>query len=289
MTIRDCARAYGLELSVEQHQARPGEDWAEALVRGEADVLGENYWRLQRFAAAGAPFVTFASVAHVWADLLLVGPGIHSLDDLRGRKLAVRGTGPQALFPALFLRRLGLEDAVEAIVYPERETGRWRHWERVVDGTCDACFVVPIYAGAPLAAGLRAIPYPSFPFEAGHVTLTATEDVLQREREPLLQLLHAVCDATAEAESNPEHITACAAECRVALGAHHDLTTGAKIARIGELLAGEVGGPPLPTPTGLQNTLELARETYPDLAGFNPLRMWDFSLARDVLQERPGR
>jgi hypothetical protein len=283
LAVRDCARRHGVELVLLEHQRRGSEDWAEVLRRGEVELIGESYWRLQRYRAAGVPFVTLASAVHLWTELLLVRDGIRTLEDLRGRRLAVRGTGPQALYPSVFLREAGLQNDVETVRFSEKDTGRWGHWQRVLDGTCDACFVLPLYSDAPKAAGLREIAYPSYAFDGAHVTLTTTEAILARERDALAHVVDAMFQATELVRSDPariEHLVR--TECRDALAEHFDLSTAERVARVSELLSAEVWEPPIPTLAGIENALTVAREAYPELDGYNPLVMWDLAFAREV-------
>lgn len=282
LLVRDCARARGLELTLIEHERR-GEDWAEVLRRGEADAIAESYWRLQRYHAAGAPFVALASAVHAWTELLLVRPGIAGLEDLRGKRLAVRGTGPQAVFPTVFLRDAGLLGAVDLTVYSEKETGRWGHWKKVVEGECDGCFLLPLYADDARAAGLLSIPYPAFAFDGAHVTVTTTETILGEKHAALAGFVRAMFEAVEIVRSDPQRLHALVRdEAREALSAHFDVSSADKLARVAELLASEVWEPPVPTISGLQNALRLARESYPELEGYEPPLMWDFALLREA-------
>ena len=173
--LRRCAAQRGLTIELVRHKQAGKEDWGQALRRGDVESIAENYWALQRYRAAGIPFVTVASAAHQWVEVLLARPGIRSLTDLRGKKLAVRLTGPQRSFPRVVLERAGLLDAVEIVELSENDTGRWGHWKQVADGSCDACFMLPAYADGARAAGLVEVPYGTFPFDGAHIIPTTTE------------------------------------------------------------------------------------------------------------------
>ncbi|HLY67666.1 MAG TPA: hypothetical protein VKU60_19160, partial [Chloroflexota bacterium] len=119
LMMRRCARAFSLELDVVQGGFTPDE-WEKGLEQGTVDVLAENYWGLQTLAAKGAPFVCVATAATAWGDKLLAPSGIGSVQDLRGKKLAVRGIGPQELLPGQWLADIGLASEVELVTYSEK-------------------------------------------------------------------------------------------------------------------------------------------------------------------------
>jgi hypothetical protein len=287
--LRRCAAAGGLQVDLVRHRQTGNEDWGEVLRRGEIDAIAENYWALQRYRAAGVRFVTVASAAHRWMELLLVRSGIDALRDLRGRKVAVRMTGPQASFPKVLLGRLGLLDAVELIVYSEKETGRWGHWKPVADSACDACFILPAYSDAPLAAGLSPIPYPDFGFDGAHIIPTTTESFVARNRDVIRGLVRAMFEAGERIAADPGWLLEIVrADCVEALREHFLLADDAEIARFTERQRSEIAPLPIPTVEGLRNALEVAREQYETLEGFNPLVMWDLSFAREMLAANPS-
>jgi hypothetical protein len=285
--VRTCAAARGLEIALVRHHQAGSEDWSAALRRGEVDALSENYWALQRFRAAGEPFVTVASAAHTWRELLLVKPQLRSLEDLRGRTLIARGTGPQALFPAVLLEQIGLAGDVRIVVVPEQETGRWGHWQRVVDGDGDACFMLPAYADAPLAAGLHEIPYPRFGFDGAHVIPTTTERHLAEDPVAIAELVEAMFDACHLAATDPQRfLEIMRTECLDELREHFTLANEAELRRLGAFMRAEIDPVPIPTLDGLRNAHAVAGARYPELAGYNPLLMWELSFARRAQQRR---
>src|SRR5918996_1569973 len=116
-TLGQCARKHGVDLEF----LRPTQGdtlWAERLQSGDVDVIAENYWGLQNSRAKGAPFITIASVSNAMPERLVGGPSVNSEADLRGKRLAVRQTGPQLLYPTMWLKDRGLFDAVTQTIYP---------------------------------------------------------------------------------------------------------------------------------------------------------------------------
>jgi ABC-type nitrate/sulfonate/bicarbonate transport system substrate-binding protein len=279
-----CARAYDLEIELVRHRQTGPEDWSEKLKRGEVDAIAENYWALQRFRAAGEPFVTVASSAHDWLEWLLVRPGIESLEDLRGKKIAVRDIGPQRSYPGVVLRQLGLADDVEQVLVTEKDTGRWGMWKAVVDGRCDAFFMQPAYGDAALAAGLLPIGYPPFAFEGGYIIPTLTEAYVAANRETVRGLVFAMFDACRRAKTEPGWLLEVTkAEALGDLAEHFTFANDGEVARFVAHQIDEIAEIPIPTPAGLVNALEIARAQYTIPGGFNPLVMWDLSFAREAL------
>src|ERR1700733_9232224 len=137
--LKRVAAEKGLEIELVRHRQAGSEDWAERLLRGEIDAIAENYWGLQRFRPGGAPFVTVASSAHEWVEWLMVRGSIASIEDLRGKRFAVRDHGPQRSMPAVVFGHWGLLADIEQVVILDKEVGRWGVWKAVADGRCDAC------------------------------------------------------------------------------------------------------------------------------------------------------
>jgi hypothetical protein len=261
------------------------EDWGETLRRGDVDMIGENSWALQRYRAKGVPFVSLASAAHVWQEILVARQGINTLADLRGKKLAARGTGPQRSFPKVLLGRFGLADQVEIIVFSEQETGRWGHWKKVADGTCDACFMLPAYIAPAYAAGLHDVPYPVFAFDGAHIVPTTTEAFVAANRDTVRLLVESMFDTNARVHTDPGFFLACATEAREMLREHFTFDQ-ATFEAFCYVQRDEIAPLPIPTAHGIANAYDVAVPQFPDVAGFNSLEMWDLSFARDILNER---
>jgi hypothetical protein len=282
------AQERGLDLEISRHKQVGSEDWGEALRRGEVDALAENYWGLQRYRAQGVPLVTVASAAHEWVELLLARPGIRTLEDLRGKKLAVRLTGPQRSFPRALLTSVNLVDHVEMIVYAESDTGRWGHWKKVADGSCDACFMLPSYADAAKAAGLMEIPYGSYAFDGAHIIPTTTESFIERRRDDIALLVEAMFDTCARINADPTWFRELTVESVEALREHFPLEDDNAIDRFCAVQQAEIAPVPIPTPQGLTHAYDVAVLQYPEITGFNPMLMWDLSFARAAYAKRFG-
>ncbi len=285
-TLRQCARRYGLALDIVRAAMGPGQ-WAERLESEDVDVIAENYWGLQNNRARGAPFVTIGSVSSTLPERLLGDASVQSIGDLAGKKFAVRATGPQALFPGMWLKDQGLADHVTQIVYSEAETGRWGHWQKVASGECQACFVTGLYLEKPLAAGLHLIPTEPVPFAGGNVTLTTTEGIASRRRADVQNLVNATFDANRLFKTEPAAVLKIMrAETLDLLKEHFEIPSDVWLENMCRVLADELSDIPVPQIEGLVNAIRIQVAQEPHLQDFNPLLMWDFSFAREALRAR---
>jgi ABC-type nitrate/sulfonate/bicarbonate transport system substrate-binding protein len=283
--MRHCAERYDLELEIVR--ALPGGEWAERLAQDDVQVIAENYWGLQSERARGLPFVTFGCAVNHWNEKLLVDPSIQSLDDLRGKKIALRTPGPQELLPKLWLRDQGLAADVEPVLYTDPQVGRWCQWKKVVDGECQAFFITNLYAAPALAAGLRELPYDTYYFEGGNVTLTTTEDLIARRRPDIQDCMHAAFDATELMKTDAAtSLRLMREEALPLLQEHLEIPDEASLEAIYHVLRDELAARPLPMAAGIDNAWRMRLDTSPELREFNPLLMWDFSFGREAERAR---
>jgi hypothetical protein len=292
-TLKACAERLGLRLELIRFDMSlagsgpTGQDWGELLLSGAVDVIGENYWGLQSYRAAGQPVLCVASNTSLWTEKLLVAPGIKSIGDLRGTRFALRSPGPQALLPTVWLADMGLASSVEVVTYPDQEVGRWRHWIKVAGGECQACFVTNIYADQALAAGLEELPYPPYPFEGGNVTLTITEELARCQPEAVQALVDAAFDATDAFMSDPDTVLGIMrAECAGLLAVNFGELDDARLRWLYEVLRDELSDRPLPTPEGIASARRIRLGTAPELGRYNPMIMWDLGFARRAIARR---
>jgi hypothetical protein len=299
-TLRDCARAYDLDLElIRSGPEFPG--WADRLEKGDIDLLGENYWGLQSFRAKGVPFVTVASVVNKFTEMLVANDAVQSVDDLRGKKLAVRAGGPQLFLPGLWLKDNGLAQDVEQVLVPDRDVGRWGHWKKVADGTTQATFMAYLYADIALAAGLHEVPIGPYFFEGMNVTLTFTERTIADRHDDVQKLVNATFDATNAFKTDaPRILKTMNGEALEPLREHFDLPDEKSVTRLYEILRDELADVPVPHPAGILNALRVVRgesaarpqreeahyedEVVPET--FNPMLMWDLSFAREAMRAR---
>jgi hypothetical protein len=282
--LRRCARKLGLDIDFLSASARDPE-WSERLEREEVDLVSDNYWRLQLDRARGVPYVAIATASNVFPEKLFVHPTVQSIEDLRGKRLAVRSAGPQLLFPRMWLKDHGLEEDVEQVVCAESESGRWGHWKKVATGECHACFITDLYVDAPKHAGLKELPYARYPYADGYITFTTTEGILGRKRDVLQVLVNAAFQASRLFKTDAATVLAVMREeTWELLGEHFDLPDDRSLESVYAKLVEGFSDMPIPTAEGISNAHRLQMGNSPEIDQFNPLLMWDFSFAREALK-----
>lgn len=281
-TLKHAAEKYDIELDMEKAS---GPQYGEHLESGRADVLAENYWGLQSFAARGVPFFSVASSVTWMNEKLLVHPSISALDDLKGKKFAIRKIGPSEILPGLWLKDMRLDKDVEQVPVSEAEVGRWGNWKKVLQGECHGCFVTNLYADEPLQAGLKALPYARYGI-LGNVTLTVSGRTIGSNRKDVQNLVNAAFDANRIFRNDRSTtLGIMAKETRELL----KVESNEKLERFYEILKDELSEFPIPSAEGIANTLRMRLDRSPELSSFNPLLMWDFSFVREALKNQPAR
>jgi hypothetical protein len=102
-------------------------------------VIIEHIEYLHTEAAKGKKTTLFCAPQIQRGLKLVVPQSINSLDNLKGKTMAVRDLGrPHRI--TLWLRKVGLENSVKTIIVPDKEVGRWQQWRKIVSGECVACF-----------------------------------------------------------------------------------------------------------------------------------------------------
>jgi hypothetical protein len=240
-TVANAAAAYGTTIELMKAETR---EFGELLFDDRTDVVAENYWNQQINRAKGWPLVSLAAAVNTVNEQIVVRDGITSLDDLHGKRIAIRGMHPTDYSDPLWIHQLGLDDA-ELVFVPEAESGRWAPWKRVVDGDCDAAIVTNLFIAPAFAAGRT--------FKTDKAAVLKNMELIPQE---LMQ------------------------------APNISIASDAEKTAVYESLRDELADPPIPSPQAIANFHEMARPYFPELEGFNPLMMWDLSIARSVLDER---
>lgn len=252
------------------------------MLRGEADLLAENYDNLQTYRARGAPLVSLATSVTWLNEKLLVASDVNSFDDLKGRVFAIRGQGPQELINRLWLRDMGLHDAVETVVISEDEVGRWGQWQKVVSGDAAGTFVTHLYADEPLAAGLKELPLEPYGF-IGNMTLTTSRSILAAKHEAMEQVVRATFDAVRIFKTDRARaLGIMSGEPARLLSAERDF----QLERMYDILRDELSDAPVPNAQGILNTYRMVLARSPELASYNPLLGWDLTIAAEIVESR---
>jgi ABC-type nitrate/sulfonate/bicarbonate transport system substrate-binding protein len=281
-TLQACAKRLGIDVILTK--AELGGRFPEFLLDGSTDFLAENYWQLQALRAKGQPLVSVATAVSILNEKLFVHPSIRTINELRGKKLAIRGLGPSQLIPGLWLKDHGLADDVEGVTISEDEVGRWGQWKTVVTGECHGTFVTNFYQDEPRKAGLKELDAEPYGF-IGNVTLTTIENFAAARRDDVQKLVEAAFEASRLFKHDPAAaLDICMNEPAMLL----KVESRAAMERIYGILRAELSEQPIPTPEGIANTRRMALPRMPELKDFNPLLMWNLSFAREAARKRAG-
>ena len=277
-TLQHAAKKIGIDVDIQRAESY---DWAQLLEDGTVDFLAENYYGLQNERAKGVPIASVTSAVTWRNEQLLVSPEIQTIEDLRGKKLAVRGVGPSELGPKLWLKDYGLDKDVEAVVVSDREVGKWGNWKKVLEGECHAGFVSNLYADEARDAGLKVLPIERYGLIA-NVTLTTRRDVIEKRREEVATLVRAVFDASSLFKRDASTTLEIMSREPMRL---LEIESEQALERTYEILRDELSDVPVPSVEGISNTHRMTLFRSDELADFNPLLMWDLSFVSSILDE----
>jgi len=270
-------RHYGV--NVEVLHIEPQREFEAALFDHACDVIIEHIEYLHTEAAQGKKATLFCA-PQIQRGLKLVAPQwFKSLDDLKGKKMAVRDLGrPHRI--TLWLRKVGLEKTVETIIVPDKEVGRWQQWRKVVSGECAACFMAPIYLPAALAAGLKTFPAT----EAEIVSLFAQACLTEFGRNNpavMRDYLKAVIHALALLIYRRDEAMEIIAQEPMRL---MKLTDYSELHRQVDSIAELLQVKPYPTIEAIMNTNDIAAQEYGPTVE-NPLTLWDLHWVKELDDE----
>ena len=270
-------RHYGV--NVEVLHIEPQRAFEAALFDHACDVIIEHIEYLHTQAAKGKKTTLFCAPQIQRGLKLVVPQSINSLDDLKGKTIAVRDLGrPHRI--TLWLRKVGLENSVKTLIVPDQEVGRWRQWRKVVSGECAACFIAPIYLPAALDAGLKTFPAN----EAEIVSLFAQACLAEfgRNNSALMKdylkaVIHAIGLLIYRRDEAMSIITA--EPMRLM-----KITDYSELRRQVDSIAELLQVKPYPTIEAILNTDEIAAQEYGPTVD-NPLTLWDLHWLKELDDE----
>jgi ABC-type nitrate/sulfonate/bicarbonate transport system substrate-binding protein len=267
------------DIDVDVIQIEPQKRFEAALFNHSCDVIIEHIEYLHTEAAKGKR-VTLFCAPQIQRGLQLVVPrSFNSIEDLRGKSMAVRDLGrPHRI--KLWLRKVGLENEVKTIIVTDKEVGRWKQWKKVVSGECAACFIAPIYLPEALATGLKIFPA----VEAEVVSLFAQASLAEfgaMNSDLLKDYMKAVIHALALLiYRRDEAMEIIAQEPMRLMKVHDHNELRRQIDSIVEMLQMK----PYPTLEAIVNTNEIAAQEYGPTVE-NPLTLWDLHWLKELDDE----
>ena len=272
-------RKHGMDMefgSMEDKRARA----TEGLLKGELDVVSGNHHSLYaRRALHGEPFVHIGQVQNDWQQHWLVaGKGINSVADLKGKRLSIDKLDQHPGLNAwLFLKQNGLEDGkdVQMIMGERRAVERTR---AVMAGAFDGTFMGPVDEHRARALGAKVIDVGPIPMIEGP-TVTTTTTYVKNHPEEVNALMHALVDAIHYFRTNRKGtIDIINRTSRDLLRLQSDEEVDIFYTHHAEIYQKK----PYPTPEAIQNVFQLGVHDTPEVAGFNPLVMWDMHHLRAI-------
>jgi hypothetical protein len=274
--LREMAkRHYALDVNIVR--IKGGAEYEAALFNGAADIIIEHLEYLYDEAAKGKKVMFFCAPSKGGGLDLVVPPEIESVEQLRGKTMAVRAHGqPHAV--TLWLRMLGLEKDVTTLIVHDKDVGRWGQWKKVASGECVATFMSPLYLPEALAAGLKVLAVPDIPI-VGHFAQACLAEFARKNdavmRAYVQSVLHALVWLTYR---HGEALSTLASELKTCMA----LADDNELQRRFDAVATGLKIRPYPTPQAIANTYEIAVIEYPDAKGLNPLSLWDLHWVKDL-------
>jgi NitT/TauT family transport system substrate-binding protein len=268
----------GLDVDTSPQLVR--EKAVESLKSGTVDLISGNHHNLYVRNAKGEDFVHLAQAANTWTDnLMVVKNGIKSVQDLKGKKVAVdKGTSHSGLNVWLFLRQEGLDvdrGDVEIVDVPGSAEDRYN---RVMQGEFDATFVCIPHDARVAKAGGRVIPVRIMPMIRG-VTLTSTMTFVRSHEDEIRRLIRGFVDTIHFFLTRKE-------ETKKILKNHLPAALGIKTDEEIDALYGEweqsLERKPYPSTDAMANVFQLALKRNPEIAGYNPVAMWNTHYLREL-------
>lgn len=253
----------------------------EALKNGHVDVISGNHHNLYlRNAKNGEDFVHLAQATNNWTEnKLVVTPGIRSVQDLKGKKIvADKLTSHAGLNIWLFLKQEGLDVDRGDVELLEMRGSSEERWKRVVSGEFAGTFVTLPHDARAAKAGAHVITVRPIPMVRG-VTVTTTMSFVKNHPDEIRLLTKGFVDAIhffltrrqATLEILKEHATPIL-----------KLQTDEEVESLYDEWAQSLEHKPYPSLEAISNVFQLALRRNPEIAGFNPLALWDTHFVREL-------
>ena len=248
-----------------------GEEYEQGFLRGDIEVICEHLRFLPPAKLEGYPVRCLASCQNLGTEKLLATETVKSLEDLSGKRVAIRATPSSQLSAKQWLKYLGIGDSLSTIAVEDEEVGRWRQWQKVIDGDASAVVCSQLYMEDALQAGLHVLDVPPLP-EIGSLFLAALGPFVTENDRAFRSLIRALYRALYVFHEMPESAIAIIAQEPAKLMHLNDADA---VRKCYETLEGGYDRLPVPTVDALSTTFRLIDEGYEPLDGLNFLTLWD--------------
>ena len=272
-------RKNGLDVDTSPQLIR--EKAVESLKNGHVDLISGNHHNLYvRNAKNGEDFVHLAQATNNWTEnKLVVGPGIGSVQDLKGKKVvADKLTSHAGLNIWLFLKQEGLDVDRGDVELVELRGSSEERWRKVVAGEYAGTFVTIPHDSRAAQAGAHIITGRAIPMIRG-VTLTTTMTFVRNHPEEIRLLTKGFVDAI--------HFFLTRRQATLEILNEHaspilKLQSDTEVETLYEEWAQSLERKPYPALPAIANVFQLALRRNPEIAGYNPLALWDTHFVREL-------
>ena len=272
-------RKNGLDVDTSPQLIR--EKAVESLKNGHVDLISGNHHNLYvRNAKNGEDFVHLAQATNNWTEnKLVVGPGIDSVQDLKGKKVvADRLTSHAGLNIWLFLKQEGLDADRGDVELVELRGSSEERWRKVLAGEYAGTFVTIPHDSRAAQAGAHVITGRAIPMIRG-VTLTTTMTFVRNHPEEIRLLAKGFVDAIHFfLTRRHETLEILNEHARPILRLQSD----GEVETLYEEWAQSLERKPYPSLPAIANVFQLALRRNPEIAGYNPLALWDTHFIREL-------
>lgn len=274
-----CWKKNGLEVDTSPQLIR--EKAVESLKSGRVDLISGNHHNLYvRNAKNGEDFVHLAQPTNNWTEnKLITRPGIRCVADLRGKRIVADKLSSHAgLNVWLFLKQAGLDADRGDVELAELRGSPEERWRKVLAGEYDATFVTIPHDRRAASAGAHVIHAGAMPMIRG-VTLTTTMSFVRGHTGEIRALTRGLVDAIHFfLTRRQETLEILSEHARPIL----KLQTDEEVEGLYEEWAESLERKPYPAPEAIINVFQLAVRRNPEIAGYNPLALWDTQFVREL-------
>lgn len=253
---------------------------------GKANLIFGHHFTpyASRVRKGGIRYSCVASISNRCPDAICAKAAIKSVNDLRGKRIAVQGTHPRlTLWRILSLQGLNVDNGeVELVRHPARGDIYQEMLERLLKGEVDAAYLVSPFDLKAREAGFVTLEETRFFPNIMGGTLTLTGDFTKSNTEAVERLIKAVIYGTWYVKTHPEESISIVAkysrdEKLPQNGKYFRYTLERQI----QLLESR----PYPTALAIYHTFEEAIRAYPEIPNLkelNPLSVWDTHWLREI-------
>lgn len=269
----------GLEVDTSPQLVR--EKAVESLKNGSVDLISGNHHNLYvRNAKNGEDFVHLAQPTNNWTEnKLIVRPGIRSVQDLKGKKIvADKLTSHAGLNIWLFLKQEGLDVDRGDVELVELRGSSEDRWRRVLSGEYDGTFVTIPHDSRAAKAGAQVITVRAIPMIRG-VTLTTTTSFVKSHPAEIRLLTKGLVDTIHFFLTRKQETLEILKELATPI---LKLQSDQEVETLYDEWAQSLEKKPYPSLAAIANVFQLALRRDPDIAGYNPLGLWNTHFVREL-------